>query len=73
MLFASWLTKAWPDRVVSGSKVTLPEKRKKNRIIVYVGMSKLSLYSIDFAVNLITFFFRNNMNPSAGNQYFPWN
>ena len=27
---------------------------------------------IDFAVKLITFSVRNNMNPGAGNQYFPY-
>ena len=31
-----------------------------------------SLCAIDFAVKLTTFSFRNNMNPGAGDQYFPY-
>ena len=31
-----------------------------------------SLYAINFVVKLITFSFRNNMNPGAGDQFFPY-
>ena len=30
------------------------------------------VYSIDFAVKLITISFRNNLNPGAGDQFYPY-